>query len=38
MGLKVHHDGFKSANVFRVAECGSLHKIEANVNLVVQLK
>ena len=29
MGLRVHQDGS------RVAECGSLHEIEANVNLLV---
>ena len=35
MGLKAHHDDFKSFNFFRMAECGSLFKIEANVNLLV---
>ena len=28
----------KLANLSRVAECGSLHEIETNVNLMVQMK
>ena len=35
MGVKVHQDGFKLS---RVAECGSLHEIEANVNLLGLIK
>jgi hypothetical protein len=38
MGLEVHHDDFKPTNSFRVVEWRSLYEIEANVNLVVQLK
>ena len=36
MGFKVHHDGFKQA--CKVAQCSNLHKIEANINLVVKLR
>ena len=39
MGLNVHQDnGFKQAYFLRVAECGNLCEIEANVHLMVQLK
>ena len=35
MGPKVHKDGFKTSQLCRVAECGSLREIEANVDLLV---
>ena len=35
MGLKVHCDGFQRTNLL---ECSSLREIEADVNLVFQLK
>ena len=35
IGLKVHQDGFKPITSLKVAECGSLHEIEANVNSLV---
>jgi len=38
MGLEVHHDGLNPTNSFRVVEWRSIYEIEANVNLVVQLK
>ena len=34
MGLKVHQDGFKLANALEW-QCGSLHEIEINVNLMI---
>jgi len=39
-GTEVGHDGFKPTNSleWQMAECSSLCEIEANVNLVVQLK
>jgi hypothetical protein len=38
MGLKVHHDSLERTNFSTMVQCGSLHEIEANVNLVVYLK
>jgi hypothetical protein len=38
MGLKVHHDSSEQTNFSKMVQCGSLHEIEANVNLVVYLK
>jgi hypothetical protein len=38
MGFKVHHDGVKLVVSLRVAECGILHEIEVNINLMVQMK
>ena len=38
MGLKVHHDGVKLVDSLRVVECGILHEIEVNTDLMVQLK
>ena len=35
MGLKVHHDSLEPTNFSIVVECGSLHEVEAIVNLVV---
>lgn len=38
IGLKALHDGVKATNFARVTKCGSICKIEANANLMVQLK
>ena len=38
MGLKVRHDGVKLVDFLRVVECGILHEIEVNIDLMVQLK
>ena len=38
MGLEVRQDGFQTVYFPREVGCGSFHEIEANVNLLVQLK
>ena len=36
--MKAYHDGFKPYDFFGVAKCGSLRAIEANANLMIQMK
>lgn len=38
MGLNVHQDGYPTCKFRRVAECSSLRKIEANINIMVHLE
>ena len=38
MGSKVHYKGFKLVDSIDFAKCGNLRGLEANINLVAQLK